>query len=75
MSAEPDRWLSRIGAAVLGTARAAGELWGVYVATLAGIVRTLRSGRTRGRGRGAGRGELWRQLRSEERRVGKECTD
>ncbi len=54
-------WLtSRIeatGAAVLGAARAAIELWLVYVGTIAGIVRGLRRG-----GRSRPRGEITRQL-------------
>jgi phospholipid/cholesterol/gamma-HCH transport system permease protein len=48
--------IEAIGAAVVGAARAGVELWGVYVATIAGIVRGL------GRGHRRNRGELWRQL-------------
>jgi phospholipid/cholesterol/gamma-HCH transport system permease protein len=60
MSDAPDDGrVQRIGAAVLGAARATGELWGVYVGTIAGIIRSLRGGRGRRR---ASRGELWRQL-------------
>jgi len=47
-----------IGAAAVAAARAGGELWRVYVGTLAGIVRGLSRGSRRNRG------ELWRQLHS-----------
>jgi phospholipid/cholesterol/gamma-HCH transport system permease protein len=50
--------IEAIGAAVLAVARAGGELWRVYVATIAGIVRGLQRGQRRNRG------ELWRQLHS-----------
>ena len=48
--------IAALGAAVVGAARAAAELWRVYVGTLAGIVRGLSPGQRRNRG------EVWRQL-------------
>jgi phospholipid/cholesterol/gamma-HCH transport system permease protein len=35
------RWITNIGGAVVDSARATGELWNVYVSTIAGIVRLL----------------------------------
>lgn len=50
--------IARLGAPVVAAGRAAAELWEVYVATIAGVVRGL-SGRGGARSR---EGELWRQL-------------
>ncbi len=58
MSGFLSRKIEVIGAAVLAAVRAGGELWRVYVATIAGLVRGL------GRGHRRNRGELWRQLHS-----------
>ena len=58
MSALPTTRIERIGAAALAFARAAAELWRVYVGTVAGLVRTL----SRERRGSRNRGELWRQL-------------
>ena len=51
--------IEAIGGAVVGTGRAAVELWRVYVGTIAGLVRSLSRRRDR---RGRPRGELARQL-------------
>jgi phospholipid/cholesterol/gamma-HCH transport system permease protein len=53
-----DRRIEATGAAVIAAGRAAADLWGVYLATLAGIARSL----ARRNAPGRPRGELWRQL-------------
>ncbi len=57
----PTRTVSKVGRAAMGAARAALELWRVYIGTLAGI---LRGFSRRHGGRGRPRGELVRQLHS-----------
>jgi phospholipid/cholesterol/gamma-HCH transport system permease protein len=53
--------IENLGDSLLGVARATGELWMVYVSTIAGILRGF--SRRRG-GRGRPKGEIWRQLYS-----------
>jgi len=48
----PARWIDAAGRVVLDAGRAAAELWGVYVATWAGIVRRIMRRYVRGRPRG-----------------------